>query len=59
MGHVSQLLSLCMSLPSRQLPPHGILWPYKSQRKATTEKGKKRRKTQRGSEKKRGEELKN
>jgi hypothetical protein len=24
-----------MPLPSLSLPPHGILWPYKSQRKTT------------------------
>jgi len=28
-----------MPLPSRPLPPHGILWPYKSQRKATNQGG--------------------
>jgi len=45
-----------MSLPSR---PHGILWPYKSQKKATTKK-KKNENTENGREKrgKTGEELK-
>jgi hypothetical protein len=56
MGHVSRLLSLYMSLLSR---PHGILWPYKSQKKATTKK-KKKENTENAREKrgKTGEELK-
>ena len=52
-----------MPLPSRPLPPHGILWPYKSQRKATNQGGtkeiKKQRKQGNGPGKQGGERQKN
>ena len=53
-AHFTATISL-HAVTKPTVTPHGILWPYKSQRKATTERGKKRRKTQRtgGSEKKR------
>jgi len=46
MGHVSRLLSLAPMMHAVTKPAvtklrrHGILWPYKSQRKATNQRGK-------------------
>jgi hypothetical protein len=53
-AHFTATISL-HAVTKPTVTPHGTLWPYKSQRKATTERGKKRRKTQRtgGTEKKR------
>jgi hypothetical protein len=46
MDHVSQLLSLAPTMRAVTKPrPHGILWPYKSQRKATNKGGRKHEKT--------------
>jgi hypothetical protein len=45
MGHVSQLLSLASTMHVVTKPrPHGILWPYKSQRKATYQRSRKHEK---------------